>query len=189
MKKILWKEVLRSISKSKGRFLSIMGLMLLSSFALVGLKVTGPDMRDTGRTYVDDLNSADITVISSLGLDQTDEQVLNTTKNLKELEYGYMKDVTINDSHKSIRLYSKGKNLSDYSLVDGRLPKKENEIAIDEMQSDKYKIGETIVFDEEVKSDAATVLKRHEYKIVGFVHRVKYYRVSIWGNQLREAAN
>lgn len=170
MKKILWKEVLRSISKSKGRFLSIMGLMLLSSFALVGLKVTGPDMRDTGRTYVDDLNSADITVISSLGLDQTDEQVLNTTKNLKELEYGYMKDVTINDSHKSIRLYSKGKNLSDYSLVDGRLPKKENEIAIDEMQSDKYKIGETIVFDEEVKSDAATVLKRHEYKIVGFVH-------------------
>lgn len=144
--------------------------MLLSSFALVGLKVTGPDMRDTGRTYVDDLNSADITVISSLGLDQTDEQVLNTTKNLKELEYGYMKDVTINDSHKSIRLYSKGKNLSDYSLVDGRLPKKENEIAIDEMQSDKYKIGETIVFDEEVKSDAATVLKRHEYKIVGFVH-------------------
>lgn len=170
MKKILWKEVLRSISKSKGRFLSIMGLMLLSSFALVGLKVTGPDMRDTGRTYVDDLNSADITVISSLGLDQTDEQVLNTTKNLKELEYGYMKDVTINDSHKSIRLYSKGKNLSDYSLVDGRLPKKENEIAIDEMQSDKYKIGETIVFDEEAKSDAATVLKRHEYKIVGFVH-------------------
>lgn len=170
MKKILWKEVLRSISKSKGRFLSIMGLMLLSSFALVGLKVTGPDMRDTGRTYVDELNSADITVISSLGLDHTDEQVLDTTKNLKELEYGYMKDVTINDSHKSIRLYSKGKNLSDYSLVDGRLPKKENEIAIDEMQSDKYKIGETIVFDEEAKSNVAVVLKRHEYKIVGFVH-------------------
>ena len=83
--------------------------MLLSSFALVGLKVTGPDMRDTGRTYVDDLNSADITVISSLGLDQTDEQVLDTTKNLKELEYGYMKDVTINDAIKVFVFILKGK--------------------------------------------------------------------------------
>lgn len=169
-KKMLWKEAFRSISKSKGRFLSIMGLMLLGSFALVGLKVTGPDMRDTGRMYVDELNSADITVMGSLGLNKTDEQLLNTTKNLNDLEYGYMTDVTIDNSNKSIRLYSEGEDLSDYHVVEGRLPKKGNEIAIDEMQNGNYKIGETIKFNEVPNAAGKTILKEKEYQIVGFVY-------------------
>ena len=53
-KKMLWKDIRKSITKSKGRFFSIMGLMLIGSFALIGLKVTGPDMRITGEHYFDD---------------------------------------------------------------------------------------------------------------------------------------
>ena len=49
-KRKLWKSIRKSITHSMGRFISIMLLMALGSFALVGLTVTGPDMRATGTT-------------------------------------------------------------------------------------------------------------------------------------------
>ncbi|MFQ7236156.1 MAG: ABC transporter permease, partial [Enterococcus hulanensis] len=80
MKKKLWKDIFKSIAKSKGRFVSIMGLMLLGSFALVGLKVTGPDMRATGEDYSAKLNVADVTVIGGLGIDKSDEALIDQAK-------------------------------------------------------------------------------------------------------------
>ncbi|MCI5793768.1 MAG: hypothetical protein MR022_02330 [Ruminococcus sp.] len=44
-KKAFNKDIRKSFPKSKGRFISIACLIALSSFALVGLQVTGPDMR------------------------------------------------------------------------------------------------------------------------------------------------
>ena len=41
-RKIYWKDILRSFTSSKGRFLSILILMMLGSLALVGLKVAHP---------------------------------------------------------------------------------------------------------------------------------------------------
>lgn len=46
-KKTYWKDIRKSIGSSKGRFLSIMLLMMLGAFAFVALKVTGPDMQRT----------------------------------------------------------------------------------------------------------------------------------------------
>ena len=45
VKRMLWKAIRQTLSKSKGRVVSIVCLMALGSFALVGLKVTGPDMQ------------------------------------------------------------------------------------------------------------------------------------------------
>ena len=47
VKRMLWKDIRQTLSKSKGRVVSIVCLMALGSFALVGLKVTGPDMQAT----------------------------------------------------------------------------------------------------------------------------------------------
>lgn len=69
-KRKLWKSIRKSITHSMGRFISIMLLMALGSFALVGLTVTGPDMRTTGTTYFKELNSADLTILSDYGIDE-----------------------------------------------------------------------------------------------------------------------
>ena len=50
-KKTLNKEIRRSITGSLGRFISIFSLMLLGTFAFVGLKVSGPDMRRTAEDF------------------------------------------------------------------------------------------------------------------------------------------
>ena len=51
-KKALNQDIQKSFSKSKGRFISIACLIALGSFALVGLQVTGPDMRKTTSDYL-----------------------------------------------------------------------------------------------------------------------------------------
>lgn len=124
MKKKLWKDIFKSIAKSKGRFVSIMGLMLLGSFALVGLKVTGPDMRATGEDYSAKLNVADVTIIGGLGIDKSDEALIDQAKGLEKVEYGYLKDVVIKDTDDSVRLFSASDNVSEYQLTKGRLPEK-----------------------------------------------------------------
>ncbi len=66
---MLWKDIRKSFTTSWGRFFSILLLMMLGSFALVGLWVAGPDMRATGATYFKQYNLADLTVIGEDGLD------------------------------------------------------------------------------------------------------------------------
>lgn len=68
MKQTYWKDIRRAFGKSKGRFLSIMLLMMLGSFALVGLKVTGPDMQSTASSYLKKHNTMDLAVMSDYGL-------------------------------------------------------------------------------------------------------------------------
>ncbi|MFR6452649.1 MAG: hypothetical protein ACLUP5_03090 [Streptococcus sp.] len=49
-----WKDVWRTFVASKGRMLSIALLMALGSFALIGLKVTSPNMKNNWRTLLQD---------------------------------------------------------------------------------------------------------------------------------------
>ena len=77
-KRMLWKDIRVTMAKSKGRFLSIVSLMALGSFALVGLFVTGPDMRITGTDFFNQNNLADITVISDYGLTKADENIIRS---------------------------------------------------------------------------------------------------------------
>lgn len=167
---MLWKDIWKSIINSKGRFFSIMGLMLIGSFALVGLKVTGPDMRATGENYFNELNVADLTVIGSLGIDDDDIDLLNQTDDLSAIEYGYLKDVTIKDSHTAIRIFSEGDEVSNYELVEGKLPENNNEIAIDESFADQYQIGDTLDVTELEDASGEKVLKEDHFEIVGFIY-------------------
>lgn len=169
-KKTLHRDIRKSFTSSWGRFFSILCLMILGSFALVGLKVAGPDMRTTGKHYFTKLNLADITVISDYGIDEDDQAVINATSNLDKIEYGYLKDVVIEDTKTSIRIFSKPESISAYELVDGKLPETDEEIAISNSYSDKYNIGDTVEFTEKEDIAGNTVLTNHEFKVVGYVH-------------------
>lgn len=87
VKRMLWKDIRQTLSKSKGRVVSIVCLMALGSFALVGLKVTGPDMQATAA-------------------------------GIKEVEYGYFKDVVISGTDRSMRIYSKPDAVSTYDVTE-----------------------------------------------------------------------
>ncbi len=167
-KKKLNKDIKKSITHSWGRFISIMFLMLLGSLALVGLSVTGPDMRKTGMNYFKQYNTADITVLSDYGIDETEQTQIEKAEGIKEVEYVYLKDVTIKDKNDSIRIFSIPESISKYEITEGKIPDNENEIAISDIYKEKYNIGDMIEFTEKEINNNET-LKKHQFKIVGFV--------------------
>lgn len=167
--KTYWKDIRQSFSSSKGRVVSIVSLMALGSFALIGLKVTAPDMRTTGENFFAEHQVADLFVISDYGLSQSDQTLLNSLDDEATIEYGYFKDVVVSDSTVSFRIFSTPKELSTYEVVEGALPTKTNEIALSAAYQDEYKIGDTITFDEKADADSQ-VLTQHTFTITGFVN-------------------
>ncbi|MDO4848755.1 MAG: ABC transporter permease [Coriobacteriia bacterium] len=170
-KTALWKDVWRSIAHSKGRFVSIMLLMALGSFALVGLFVAGPDMRATGEAYFGEYSLADLTVLSDYGLDDDDVAAINQASGTTAIEYGYFKDVTVDGSTDAVRVMSMPDEVSQLELVDGRMPERAGEIAVDTNVGEQYAIGSTIRVSEKANAISdETCLNDTEYTVVGHVH-------------------
>ena len=164
-KKILNKAILSSLKESKGRFLSILCLMMLGSFALVGLKVSGPDIQETVHQYLEKYHTADIFVLADYGLSPKDQEELREEN--AEVEFGYFVDTVIADNPKAIRVFSKTAQQSEVELVSGAYPSHLDEVVLDEQLSNRYQIGDSINLNE-VKSPL--LLKQHEFKITGFAH-------------------
>ena len=166
-RKTYWKDLLQSFTGSKGRFLSILTLMMLGSLALVGLKVASPNMERTAWDYIQKANIADITVIADYGLDQADQEEL---KNLTRasVEFGYMTDLTLEGSQDAIRIFSKTERISKFQVTQGRLPEKEDELALADFWKDRYQIGQIIHLSQ--KKGSSSQLKRDSYTITGFIH-------------------
>ena len=169
-KKMLWRDICLTFRKSRARFLSIAALIALGSFALVGLKVAGPDMRSTASDYVGDLASADITVIGSMGIDDDDAAQIKKATGASTVEFGYLKDVSIRGTDDAVRVYSKPKKISEFELSSGRMPSKKNEIAVDAETAENYPVGSTIKLNEKTAADGSDSLARHTFTVVGIVN-------------------
>lgn len=167
-KKILWKDAFQAITHSLGRFIAIFLLMALSAFTLIGLKMTGPDMRQAALNFYATHHLADTILTTNYGLNHSDRQTLATDKNIADYELGYFQDATVNQSITTLRIFSTPKKLSTYELVAGSFPKKTNEIALSYLLKTKYHLGQRI------KLKNSDQLKRQTFKITGFVRSSEY---------------
>lgn len=164
----LHKLTIKSLIETPGRFFSILLLMLLGSMTLIALKVTGPDIDAEATKYFNNLNVADLTIISSKGIREEEQKEIEALSPNGDVEYSCFKDVTIKGSNKAFRLISRPEKISKFKLVSGRLPSKIDEIAISNMYKAKYDVGDTIEFHE--KGGVIDSLRLHKFKIVGFVN-------------------
>lgn len=178
-RKAYWKDLLQSFTGSKGRFLSILTLMMLGSLALVGLKVASPNMERTAWDYIQKANTADITLLADYGLDQADQEELQTLSGV-DVEFGYMTDLTLEDSEDAVRIFSKTENISKFEVTQGRLPEKEDELALADFWKDRYQIGQVIYLSQ--KKGSNSQLKRDSYTITGFVHSPDIFSKSDMGS-------
>ena len=178
-RKIYWKDLLQSFTGSKGRFLSILTLMMLGSLALVGLKVASPNMERTAWTFLKNTNAADVTIIGDYGLDQADQAELQTLSGA-DVEFGYMTDLTLANSEDAIRIFSNTDKISKFQVTQGRLPEKEDELALADFWKDRYQIGQVIYLSQ--KKGSNSQLKRDSYTITGFVHSPDIFSKSDMGS-------
>lgn len=178
--KAINKDILKEVKKSKGRFLSILIMVTIGVLVFVGLKVTGPIMIRRGDQFLEDTNMADIVIKSSLEMDKEDLDIITGYKNTKDFEKTFEKDFY--NGEKVMRVSSLNEKISKPILIEGNLPKKDDEIVLNITSMEKYKIGDKIKlkkeelnpygFEDEEEGEYA--LSNYEYTVTGFVKTPKY---------------
>ena len=164
------KASLREIIYSKGRFISIVLIILLGTLLYVGIKATGPILNHSASQFVDKQELSNLQIISTGGLTKEDEKLAETVPNA-EVESGYQLFYDDSDKNQVVKLYSYDKDNQQNQLIvkSGHLPKKDNEIVLDEKAKEEgYRLNQTY------KIDQPDQLKRKNFKIVGFVQSPMY---------------
>lgn len=173
------KDILREISNTWKRFLSILIMTALGVFILVGLKVTGPKMRDSIEHHIVDQKMYDLRISSPVGINDEDMEALKNIKGIKEMETGYYTDISLGHEKINFRVSSLSDKISVPEIKEGRLPEKFGEIAIEfTPKTDGIKIGQKIKFEREsdkLKEDKdRNDLKTYEFTVVGKVISTDY---------------
>lgn len=125
-------------------------------------------MRQTANTFFAQHHLADTTITSNYGLDSRDRQIIRQQKSVKQVDFGYLQDSTIDQTKRALRIFSQTNGVSSWQTVSGHLPRHDNEIAVSYLLKGKYHIGQWITLKQ------AGSLKHRQFKIVGFVRSSEY---------------
>lgn len=179
------KDLLRSIFKSKARFLSIMAIIAMGVGFFAGIKATEPDMILSADKYYKDYNLADFRIISPLGFKESDIQDVETLSGIDRVQTGFSKDVFLTSESgnvDTVRVFSfdprnsVSQILNRPVLIDGRLPENPGEIVIEqsELVTDDILLGSQVTIslpDSELLEDS---LKTSVYTVVGHINSPMY---------------
>ncbi len=155
----------REILKSYKRFISLAIMSFLGVAVFVGMRNSSNVMIASLDTYYDKTNLYDIRVMSTMGITTNDLEEFNK---IGINSYGiHYKDVISNENNGNpvIRIIGINNNINRPLLDEGRLPEKENEIAVEKnyLRTEKKKIGDYVSIESE------DTLKTNKFKIVGVV--------------------
>lgn len=187
MKSALWKDIIRDIKKSRGRFLSIMCIVALGVAFFSGVKVSPMVMRNTSDKYFDDNNLMDIRLVSTLGLTDKDVEEIVKIDSIEGILPTYSLDVLAKYSSQekvfkihALPLEDIKKESKDYinrvNVLEGRLPQKSGECVVEKSKIDRLglKIGDKLNLKSGTDESLTKSLNNSEYKVVGFIETPYY---------------
>ena len=174
--KALNKDIIREISKTKSKFVSIMIIMFLGVFVFIGLKETTPAMVNTYNKTLEQHNIYDLRVTNDFGINDGDIDEIRKLENIDKLEIYNKKNYKLENSTNSIDIETLPKELATPKLIKGKLPTNNNEIAVVDSLEKIYKIGDTINLVDDKSEEKK--LKNYSYKVVGYVHGADHTEVS-----------
>ncbi|MDO4491307.1 MAG: ABC transporter permease [Lachnospiraceae bacterium] len=171
MKQVLGKDFLREILKNKGRFLSILFIVMLGAAFFSGIRSAGGDMKNTADRYYDDTDLMDIRVLSTMGMTEEDLQDLASLDEVELVQGGYSMDVLIqsDSGETAVKVIGDQMEVNLLMLEEGRLIQQAGECVADArfMKNHGYSIGDTIVLRSGTEEPLGDSMKRDTFTIVG----------------------
>lgn len=128
-------------------------------------------MKQTIDTYLDDTETMDIQVLSTLGITQEDVEALENIEGVEKVIPAYSQDVMIQTTDKEyVAKVQSIEEVNKVEIVEGRMPENANECVIDTeyLENENHKIGDTIFI------DAEDCLNTQELTIVGTINSPLY---------------
>lgn len=177
---------IRSVHASKGRWLALFLIVMLSVGFFSGLKVCRDQMWMACQNYLKNQNFYDYRLYSSLGFtddeidamrDQMDAKgaVIQSIEGMKSTDAAGTYDDTKGTAHSgTFLLMSVPEKVNIPSLVSGRMPRSDDECVVDDRVAGSGIVGSTITFSGSGGADEVPGLKNRTYKIVGTVDSPLY---------------
>ena len=159
---LIFKNSLRKIWKSKGRFLSLIFIVILGTSFFAGVRETASDMLKTLDHYYDETSLYDFKIVSTMGLTEKDLESLKEIDGISAVEGGYSFDTLLEGN--AVKVLS----LTDISKVilrEGRMPENNSECLGEE---GVFSLGDTVTIEDD------TYLKENTCQVVGTIQSSSY---------------
>ena len=190
-------DIVRSITRSLGRYLAILAIVGLGAGFYAGLRMCAPDMRHTVDHYLDQTSFMDFRLLSTLGFSDADVEAVRALPGVDTVMPAHMADVgaTIGDLQVTARVHSLEMThaaesvgvtidgdpvfggegtLNRPTLVAGRWPEKPGECLIDRSNiDDEQQLGKRVTITQSTR-ELADVFVRTEFTVVGVVNSSYY---------------
>lgn len=185
MKKSVFKDFIREIKGSLGRFFAIMAIVAIGVAFFAGITASSNDMKHSSDSYYDEYNMNDIRILSSIGLTTDDMDAISKVDGVKAVYGANTQDVLVNyDGKENVAHVSSvpvGKSSDDDSYInqlrikEGRLPENDKECVVKYEDTRKsMQIGDVITFKSGTEDDISDTFKDSEYTVVGIVYSPCY---------------
>ena len=163
------KNQIRSIFKTKARFLSIFIIVFLGASFFSGLRHAPMIMESSTNQFLSTYHFNDLNYIATLGFSEADVNSIKEVDGIDQIEVGMRFDALIEqgDQDQGVTVYTRDdftKKINTVEIVEGRLPTKENECIIDYQMKKRYQytLDETIML--------KTNQGEKEFKVVGLAN-------------------
>ncbi|MDD7280650.1 FtsX-like permease family protein [Floccifex sp.] len=183
MPKTFIKNIFLEIKHSIGRFLSILLIVAIGTAFFAGIKASAPDMKYSADQYFDSYHVQDIQVYSTLGLYDDDVEQIAKLEHVKSVQPTFSIDTLCQREASELVIkvlsYQDNQELNQIRLVDGRMPKNENECLIQAASTTSelyggFEIGDTIDLYLNDEDELSKTLKNQSFKIVGTCYNPNY---------------
>lgn len=185
MRKAVFKDFIRNIKGSLGRFFAIMAIVAIGVAFFAGVTASSGDMKHSSDSYYDEYNMNDIRILSSIGFTSQDIEAVSKVSGVKAVYKTNTQDVVVDyDGRENVAHISGipvGKASDDDSYInqlrikEGRLPQNDKECVVKYEDTRKsMQVGDVISFKSGTEDDINDTFKDTEYTVVGIVYTPCY---------------
>jgi len=177
MKKIYIVDMWRRIKYTLITYFSIMLIVCLGISSYLGISFAHESMKRTGDYYFDKQKFHDIQITHNYGLTEEDIEKLKELEGVSEVEGVYQTTgfLKLQNMNRLVTVQSVTSRVNIATVILGRLPIKNNEIAIERVMADEdnIEVGTEIEI-ESMNADGDSILLKTKFKVVGIVEHPEY---------------
>ena len=178
MTKGLRKDFRREVKHSFSRFLSILLISALGAAFFAGIRSASPAMLASADATYDSNNLADLRVVGTLGMTDSDVATLLGLEGVSAAEGIYTGDFLCEAEGNTVvtKVTSLTNQISQIKVREGRFPEKYNECIADKefLEASGYQIGDTIRLKTGTEQKISETLADDTFTIVG-LGEISYY--------------
>ena len=164
----LQKNIFRGIFRSPGRFLAILGIIVLGSGFFVGLRISQQAMINTADQYLSEQAFYDFSISTTLGLTDDDVAAFTEAEGVAAAEGSISADALVLMSEEAeavVCFYSMPQAINLPSLVEGRMPENDGECLVDAHSG--FAVGDVLTLTDSNETDTLDMFSRRSFTVVG----------------------